>query len=104
MVCALDAIFWSSRVYLRGLEGPPGTGKTTTITAAAQVWDSRKFSVWIVAHSNVAVKNIAEKLFDKKVDFKILVSKEFHEEWSVVVLSCRPDPDNLQARTYLFID
>ena len=78
--------FFVLRAYLRGLEGPPGTGKTTTITAAAQVWDSRKFSVWIVAHSNVAVKNIAEKLFNKKVDFKILVSKEFHEEWSVVVI------------------
>jgi regulator of nonsense transcripts 1 len=65
------------------LEGPPGTGKTTTITAAAQFWDSHNLSVWIVAHSNVAVKNIAEKLFDHEVDFKILVSKDFHEEWSV---------------------
>ena|SRR5258707_10635245 len=87
--------FWPSSVYPHSFEGPPGTGKTTTITAAAQVWDSRKISVWIVAHSNVAVKNIAEKLFDKEVNFKILVSKEFHEEWLVVVLSICSDRDNL---------
>jgi regulator of nonsense transcripts 1 len=92
-----DTICYLSRVYPFRLEGPPGTGKTTTITAAAQVWESRNFSVWIVAHSNVAVKNIAEKLFDKKVDFKILVSKEFHEEWSVLTLSFRSDLDTLQA-------
>jgi len=40
--------------------------------------------VWIVAHSNVAVKNIAETLFKKEVDFKLLVSKEFYEEWSAL--------------------
>ncbi|KAF5376648.1 hypothetical protein D9615_007819 [Tricholomella constricta] len=61
--------------------GPPGTGKTTTIAAAVSVWDLARRPAWIVAHSNVAVKNIAETLFKKGVDFKILVSKEFHFEW-----------------------
>jgi hypothetical protein len=37
--------------------------------------------VWIVAQSNVAVKNIAEKLVKVGVDFRLLVSKEFHFEW-----------------------
>ncbi|KAI0266502.1 P-loop containing nucleoside triphosphate hydrolase protein [Gloeopeniophorella convolvens] len=61
--------------------GPPGTGKTTTIAAAAAVWQSRKTPCWIVAQSNVGVKNIAEKLFKEKIKFRLLVSKEFHFEW-----------------------
>ncbi|KAF8994638.1 P-loop containing nucleoside triphosphate hydrolase protein, partial [Cyathus striatus] len=61
--------------------GPPGTGKTTTIAAAAKVWDACSQPAWIVAHSNVAVKNIAESLFKKGVKFILLVSKEFYEEW-----------------------
>jgi hypothetical protein len=40
--------------------------------------------VWIVTHSNVAVKNIAETLCKKGVDFKLLVSKEFYDEWYVL--------------------
>ncbi|KAG5634292.1 hypothetical protein H0H81_002519 [Sphagnurus paluster] len=61
--------------------GPPGTGKTTTIAAAASKWDQCQQPTWIVAHSNVAVKNIAEALHKRNIDFKILVSKEFHFEW-----------------------
>jgi regulator of nonsense transcripts 1 len=63
--------------------GPPGTGKTTTISAASRIWDLCRFPVWIVAHSNVAVKNIAETLFKRGVDFKLIVSKEFYVEWYV---------------------
>ncbi|KAG2367901.1 AAA domain-containing protein [Suillus spraguei] len=39
-------------------------------------------TVWLVAQSNVAVKNIAEKL-DKVGfrEFKLLVSKDFHYDW-----------------------
>lgn len=66
------------------LAGPPGTGKTTTIAAASRIWDLCKLPVWIVAHSNVAVKNIAETLFKKDVDYRLLVSKEFYEEWFVL--------------------
>jgi len=65
------------------ISGPPGTGKTTTIAAASRIWDLCDFPVWIVAHSNVAVKNIAETLFKKGVDFKLIVSKEFYVEWYV---------------------
>ena len=61
--------------------GPPGTGKTTTITAAAAVWTSYDLPCWIIAQSNVGVKNIAEKLFKEKVPFKLIVSQEFLVEW-----------------------
>lgn len=61
------------------IHGPPGTGKTTVIAAAvtsiatSAAWDR---SLWLVAQSNVAVKNIAEKLASVGfLDFKILVSR-----------------------------
>lgn len=58
-----------------------GTGKTSTISASAKEWDSQGNTVWIAAQSNVAVKNIAESLIKRDVDFRLLVSKEFHFEW-----------------------
>ncbi|KAK0237312.1 P-loop containing nucleoside triphosphate hydrolase protein [Armillaria nabsnona] len=63
------------------VHGPPGTGKTSTISAAAMTWARTKSPTWIVAHSNVAVKNIAEKLESSNINFKIIVSKEFYVEW-----------------------
>ncbi|KAF9066203.1 hypothetical protein BDP27DRAFT_1365820 [Rhodocollybia butyracea] len=44
---------------------PPGPGKTTTISAAAEICS----------------KNIAEKLMKRQVDFQLIVSKEFYVEW-----------------------
>ncbi|KAJ6576608.1 P-loop containing nucleoside triphosphate hydrolase protein [Mycena vulgaris] len=38
-------------------------------------------TVWVVAQSNVAVKNIAEKLADVDCNFTLLVSKDFHHDW-----------------------
>ncbi|KAJ7257575.1 hypothetical protein B0H12DRAFT_1015399, partial [Mycena haematopus] len=61
--------------------GPPGTGKTQTISAAAAVWEASRSPAWIIAQSNVAVKNIAEKLAKLGITFKIVVSKEFYVEW-----------------------
>ncbi|KAK0476950.1 P-loop containing nucleoside triphosphate hydrolase protein [Armillaria novae-zelandiae] len=63
------------------VHGPPGTGKTSTISEATKIWARNRSPTWIVAHSNVAVKNIAEKLEECNVDFKIIVSKEFYVEW-----------------------
>ncbi|KAK0471205.1 P-loop containing nucleoside triphosphate hydrolase protein, partial [Armillaria novae-zelandiae] len=63
------------------VHGPPGTGKTSTISAAAEIWRQSGSPTWIIAHSNVAVKNIAEKLASYDVDFKIIVSKDFYIEW-----------------------
>ncbi|KAJ7593254.1 P-loop containing nucleoside triphosphate hydrolase protein [Mycena floridula] len=66
------------------LAGPPGTGKTTVIAAVVvnlmSVTDGG--SIWIAAQSNVAVKNVAEKLAAVEfLDFKIVVSKDFHFDW-----------------------
>ncbi|KAF7312419.1 AAA-12 domain-containing protein [Mycena indigotica] len=68
------------------IQGPPGTGKTTVIAAAVinirALPVSRRQNVYLVAQSNVAVKNIAEKLASVDfLDFKLIVSKEFHYEW-----------------------
>ncbi len=67
------------------IQGPPGTGKTTVISAAVTsivTSSDRDRTLWLVAHSNVAVKNIAEKLASIGfLDFKILVSKDFHYDW-----------------------
>ncbi|KAL1727284.1 P-loop containing nucleoside triphosphate hydrolase protein [Schizophyllum commune] len=66
------------------IQGPPGTGKTTVIAACVQSITSvsRTRTVWLVAQSNVAVKNMAEKLADVDFwDFRILVSKDFHYDW-----------------------
>ncbi|KAG1841684.1 hypothetical protein DFJ58DRAFT_707767 [Suillus subalutaceus] len=67
------------------IQGPPGTGKTTVIAASVNSMINTgpmERTVWLVAHSNVAVKNIAEKL-DKVGfrEFKLLVSKDFHYDW-----------------------
>jgi len=74
----------ANRVTL--IHGPPGTGKTTVITAAVtSVMASRHQShtLWLIAQSNVAVKNIAEKLAEVDfTHFKLLVSKDFHYDWS----------------------
>jgi len=67
------------------IHGPPGTGKTTVIAASvtsvmASAGDET--TIWLVAQSNVAVKNIAEKLMELEfTKFRILVSKDFHFEW-----------------------
>lgn len=65
------------------IQGPPGTGKTSVIAATVQQSiTSGGGGIWLVAQSNVAVKNIAEKL--EKVgfhDYRLLVSRDFYEEW-----------------------
>jgi regulator of nonsense transcripts 1 len=64
------------------IHGPPGTGKTTVIAASVTSLAQCRRPVWVIAHSNVAVKNVAEKLADVKfLDFKLLVSMDFHFDW-----------------------
>ena len=58
-----------------------GTGKTSTISKAVREWEKQGNTAWIAAQSNVAVKNIAECLIGDGIEFRILVSKEFHFEW-----------------------
>ena len=85
---AVNAILSSvarNRVVL--IQGPPGTGKTTVIAASAisiMASSDKTNTLWLVAQSNVAVKNIAERLAkDNFLDFKILVSRDFHFDWYV---------------------
>ncbi|KAF8598232.1 hypothetical protein BDV93DRAFT_340806 [Ceratobasidium sp. AG-I] len=64
------------------VHGPPGTGKTSTIAAATWIWAGVDEPVWIVAQSNVGIRNVAEKL--QKVGFKdfvLLVSKDYYVYW-----------------------
>ncbi|KAG2367899.1 hypothetical protein BDR07DRAFT_207676 [Suillus spraguei] len=63
------------------IQGPPGTGKTTVIASFVQTaLDSGLSGIWLIAQSNVAVKNIAEKLTNFGLTkWKLLVSKEFFE-------------------------
>ncbi|OLL26786.1 Regulator of nonsense transcripts 1 [Neolecta irregularis DAH-3] len=66
------------------VHGPPGTGKTTVIVAAATAWSAKnpKGLIYIVAQSNTAVKNIAEAFLKySQTDFRIVVSNEFYEGW-----------------------
>ncbi|KAH9178234.1 P-loop containing nucleoside triphosphate hydrolase protein [Lactarius sanguifluus] len=65
------------------IQGPPGTGKTTVIASYVDnAIRNGRTGIWLMAHNNVAVKNIAEKL-DKLgfIHFKLLVSQGFHHEW-----------------------
>lgn len=65
------------------VQGPPGTGKTTVIaTYVVDAIRAGQKGIWLMAQSNVAVKNIAEKLAKFEFfDFKLLVSSSFHYEW-----------------------
>jgi regulator of nonsense transcripts 1 len=65
------------------IHGPPGTGKTTVIaTYVISAIEAGKRGIWLMAQSNVAVKNIAEKLAKLEFfKFKLLVSHAFHFEW-----------------------
>ncbi|KAF8843771.1 hypothetical protein BDN67DRAFT_896582 [Paxillus ammoniavirescens] len=65
------------------IQGPPGTGKTTVIASYVQAAVTAGLSgIWLIAQSNVAVKNIAEKLADfGLVNWRLLVSDEFYAFW-----------------------
>lgn len=65
------------------IQGPPGTGKTSVIASFVQIATQTGYDgIWLVAQSNVAVKNIAEKLLGVGfMDWKLLVSRDFHFEW-----------------------
>ncbi|KAJ7170748.1 P-loop containing nucleoside triphosphate hydrolase protein [Mycena crocata] len=63
------------------IHGPPGTGKTTVIAAAVTSMHAaaQGRTMWLVAQSNVAVKNIAEKLASVDFfDFKLLAARHEH--------------------------
>ncbi|KAH9959578.1 P-loop containing nucleoside triphosphate hydrolase protein [Russula dissimulans] len=81
-ISAIADMLSSSPISL--VQGPPGTGKTTVIARyVLSAIQAEQKGIWLMAQSNVAVKNIAEKL--AKVgffNFKLLVSRNFHFEWN----------------------
>lgn len=78
--CMLDQTD-SSRTTI--IQGPPGTGKTTVIASyVLTAVSAGRSGIWLIAQSNVAVKNIAEKLADFGLShWKLLVSNEFYTFW-----------------------
>jgi regulator of nonsense transcripts 1 len=65
------------------IQGPPGTGKTSVIAFYVQMAVALgQKGIWLVAQSNVAVKNIAEKLTSVGFqDYRLLVSQDFIDGW-----------------------
>ena len=71
-------------------QGPPGSGKTTMIAAMVQ-WLSGATAgyrhgggIYLVSQSNVAVKNIAEKLDSIGFrNYRLIVSWEYRHDWCV---------------------
>ena len=44
--------------------------------------EHRSNTVWVIAQSNVAIKNVAEKFAESGfLDFRLLVSTEFYYDW-----------------------
>lgn len=68
------------------IQGPPGTGKTTVIaTYVVSAVSAGVKGIWLLAQSNNAVKNIAEKLASVGFsEWKLLVSVDFHANWYVI--------------------
>lgn len=73
----------SPEPHITVIQGPPGTGKTTVIaTYVNSAIASGVTGIWLVAQTNVAVKNMAEKLADSGFyNWRLLVSSEFHDDW-----------------------
>ncbi|TFK33237.1 P-loop containing nucleoside triphosphate hydrolase protein, partial [Crucibulum laeve] len=65
------------------VQGPPGSGKTSVISTYVNFAIAMGHKgIWLVAKSNVAVKNIAEKLLSIGFhDWRLLVSQDFYLGW-----------------------
>jgi hypothetical protein len=72
----------SESVQLPVIIGPPGTGKTTVISSFTRALAASCCPVWVVAQSNVGVKNIASRLIkDGFMEWRLLISKDFYHGW-----------------------
>jgi primosomal protein N' len=75
--CMLDE---TDSTRLTIIQGPPGTGKTTVIASyVLRALSGGRSGIWLIAQSNEAVKNIAEKLADFGLsNWRLLVSEDFY--------------------------
>ncbi|KAL0954953.1 hypothetical protein HGRIS_003886 [Hohenbuehelia grisea] len=73
----------SSDNHIVLIQGPPGTGKTSVIANYVKLAiTNHQTGIWLIAQSNVAVKNIAEKLSAYGFNnYRLLVSDDFKHEW-----------------------
>lgn len=80
--CMLDQTDCSRTTII---QGPPGTGKTTVIASyVLTAISAGRTGIWLIAQSNVAVKNIAEKLSGFGLTkWRLLVSDDFYAFWLV---------------------
>ena len=91
------------------IQGPLELARPQSLPLVSSVsWLRRQTTtMWLVAQSNVAVKNIAEKLATENFfDFKVLVSKDVHFDWYVYfsrwLTVCIENFPPFQAWTYLW--
>lgn len=71
-------------ITLTVVAGPPGTGKTATIAASVESWiiaNPNGGVIYCCCASNVAAKNIGIALSKIQLDFRLIVSAEFHIGW-----------------------
>ncbi|KAG6856897.1 hypothetical protein H0H87_012478 [Tephrocybe sp. NHM501043] len=87
------------------IQGPPGTGKTSVIASYVQLAiDMGLDGIWLVAQSNVAVKNIAEKLMKTGFQaWRLLVSDEFIFEWHEHIYAKCIQENILRSRSFKFL-
>ena len=77
-------------VQVTVVQGPPGSGKTSVVAGFVQaIQDLSKAEygegVYLIAQSNIAVKNMAEKLANSGfMQWKLIVSRDFHFDWCVI--------------------
>ncbi|KAG6853983.1 hypothetical protein C0991_011846 [Blastosporella zonata] len=88
------------------IQGPPGTGKTSVIASFVQLAIHFGYDgIWLVAQSNVAVKNIAEKLMKTGFqDWRLLVSKDFMFEWHEHLYSKALQENVIRSDRFKFIN
>jgi len=61
-----------------GIEGPPGTGKTTTIAIAACELVKRNYRVLMTSHTNVAIDNALERIIELEPKIKKYIIRLGH--------------------------
>ncbi|KAL5485828.1 hypothetical protein ACEPAI_6870 [Sanghuangporus weigelae] len=82
------------------IQGPPGTGKTTVIAAyVAEILNRPVGTCLIVAQSNVAIKNVGEKLYKSGIlDWTLVVSSEFLTGWHEHLYEQLPNSNVLASK------